>query len=101
MLVFSFSMTKKVKGDNAFSSFILSHYSAISWIYIIWNVILARADETDEQSRRFFFLFSIAEIPVAIGTLVVFLGLQWPGMYVIKNFGINNYAEPIIIIISL
>lgn len=95
------AMTGARDRGPGFSPLLFVHYSGIFWIYIAWNVALAVATETDNDSKRFFVRYSFLEVPLAGSTLLAFAALQWPKVREVLPDHASEYASVLLVVVAL
>lgn len=62
--------TEDAPEDGILSTYTLFHWTAVFVIYIVWNLMVIR--QADASTRRAFWAFTVAEIPVAAVGSVLF-----------------------------
>jgi hypothetical protein len=87
------SWRQPVPADGVVSTALLVHWTLVFVIYIVWNIVIARA--SDDATRRAFIRFSLAEAPLVVigAALAVVQHLDFKVPHVLQPLGIVLMAS--------
>ena len=68
------------------------YWGLVFVIYIVWNLTMMRLPDIEKNSKRFFLIFSIIEIPIALCCLIFFLESNY--LFISKMLDVNILSYP-------
>lgn len=84
-----------------YSSKIWLHWGLIFSIYILWNLIMMRMPNIEKNSFRFFLVFVLIEIPIAIFCFVIFFEAKYSFIYETFEYNILSYPRILLLVVSV
>lgn len=76
------------------------HWGVIFLIYIIWNFVMLKISDTDRETRKFFFKFSMIEAPIAIFCFVIFFEIRFSFIFNATANDILRYPDFLLFVMA-
>jgi len=94
------AMTLRATAPLNYSKFIWINYGLIFLIYIIWNIYMIRLPDTDAASRKFFFRYNIAGLPVVVIAAIMFFEAHAGFLSRLLGINILKYGDHLLLSVA-